>query len=599
MYMKKHFFIAAFLLYFSAEAQERLVRKALEKLKEGEYVSSLEYIRKYQYKEPQQPMGFYILSLWYVDTYNPSYNPDSAYSALVKSSDLYQLGESDKRVSGEDEFREYVKLLAGIPAFKDTIVELTYRYYDKVGTVDAYDYFSKRFKTTPQSALATRKSNHLRYLKAEEQNTLFAFRDFIENYPYADDIPKAWLGVYHLSFTMAVKRGTIDDFRQYIADYPSSPLVDSAWLQIYRLDYVRVERLNDIIEYENHLKTYPNSSYKELAIQNIHRLAAERAILINTPTSYSYFRQTYPDAIQIADIKAREEKVVWHSILLKEDKDLLLYYTSEFPEAANLHEAVQKLAHLIYPEFEDIDTEEGYDDFVSKYPNTEEASRAIVRISQIQYNKALEKYQENDYESALGFIDEAISRHRDSSIYHTLKARCHMMLDQLDEAIETYNTSLKMDSKSAQIYSERGFAYWRLKQLVNGDDLWDENGDKALSDFRACLRLDDRHGWSNYFMGTYFHKFTSDHRKALMHYRKALIAGIEEENLESNINELDEIIALEKSRADEKVVVEEVSLKRTMAPKVSTTNTTRPVNKKQYLPKETMERIQRAKTPKN
>jgi TolA-binding protein len=593
--MKSSLLLCLSMSVLFCNAQERLLRKAVELQAEGKFDASMELIRRYQGKEPQQPMGYYVEFRWYVDGSNPFYNPDSAFSALEKSRRLHATGENDKKVSGEDEFRDYVTLLPRLPAYRDSLVALCFDFYDRKGTVESYDYFARRFAGFPQSAVAKQKAYRLRYLEAERQNTLFAYRDFIEKYPEAQDVPKAWLGVYRLSYDLTVKRGTIDDYKRYISDYPRSPYVDSAWGRIHQIDFKRVEMLDDIEEYETHLKEYPKTPYRQAATRNIHRLASAKAKRINTPEAYRKFRMTYPDAPQVGEILELEEKSVWHSILVKEDKEALLYYVNEFPKSPNRRDAIVRLARLVYPEFEEINSEEAYLEFIENYPDTEEAMKANVRISELYFKKAVVSYNSNDYSEALTSLDAAISRYPESAEYHYLKGLLHMNMEHVADAVESFSIALQLNPLYAQAYYERGIVYWNMKDRDSEEGVWDENLEKAVADFQSCLRLSVGHGEANLIMAKYHQKYTYDYSKALNHLRKAQVAGVNDGNLVSNIGELE--ILVENERVANRSAAEEARRRKIEAGRVQAPQPKSPP-KKQYIPTETMDMIKRLKKSK-
>lgn len=96
----------------------------------------------------------------------------------------------------------------------------------------------------------------------------------------------------------------------------------------------------------------------------------------------------------------------------------------------------------------------------------------------IPYNDALNAYKNDDFESALRYIDEAIALKSDDARFYKVRGDILYDLNLKEEAIVSYSESIRLDPDSFDTYNNRGNAFMFLHRPEN-----------ALSDFNKTIEF--------------------------------------------------------------------------------------------------------------
>lgn len=96
----------------------------------------------------------------------------------------------------------------------------------------------------------------------------------------------------------------------------------------------------------------------------------------------------------------------------------------------------------------------------------------------IPYNDALNAYKNDDFESALRYIDEAIALKPDHARFHKLRGDILDDLNLTEKAIVSYSESIRLNPDSFDTYNNRGLALMRLHRP-----------EEALSDYNKAIEL--------------------------------------------------------------------------------------------------------------
>lgn len=164
-------------------------------------------------------------------------------------------------------------------------------------------------------------------------------------------------------------------------------------------------------------------------------------------------------------------------VLLKENRNYktalkllknLLIQSPEDKETLNLLSIIYSDTSMYNSEFNINKAENYFRKIMRLYPH----------YSQVYYNFGKHKQNILEYDSALFFYNEGVTRiPNDKQIYYNM-GFCSMQLENYMEAIDYFSQAISIDNSFLLAYHARAYLY----ELIN-------NQEKAISDWKNCLML--------------------------------------------------------------------------------------------------------------
>lgn len=149
-------------------------------------------------------------------------------------------------------------------------------------------------------------------------------------------------------------------------------------------------------------------------------------------------------------------------------------------------------------------TQSGGSDPASEAP-TEEAEETMPS----EYEKAVQAYRAEDYETALSTIQNAIAAHQATPQMFNLQGTIYQQMDEQNSAIESFTQAIENASNYADSYNNRA-----LSRQILGDEVG------AEADFRRAIELDPDLGLAYYNLGILLYS-RHDYEQAVTHLEKA------------------------------------------------------------------------------
>ena len=137
--------------------------------------------------------------------------------------------------------------------------EIAYRQAIEKGTIEGYNHFLAHYATSPHVVEITQLADKTTF--AQLDNTIEAYKQFIELYPQSALIEEAHNRIYRLAYAEARKAHTREAYVQLLADYPDHPMKEEAQSAIESFDYLSLTQQPTQYGYDKFLRDYPNSTY--------------------------------------------------------------------------------------------------------------------------------------------------------------------------------------------------------------------------------------------------------------------------------------------------------------------------------------------------
>ena len=94
-------------------------------------------------------------------------------------------------------------------------------------------------------------------------------------------------------------------------------------------------------------------------------------------------------------------------------------------------------------------------------PSTSDVAEGDIKKSEVLYQQALEKVKKGDLKAALEDYNQAIEANPQNSDAYSNRGNAYFLLKQPEEAMKNYNQAIKLDPELSRPYYNRGFLYQR------------------------------------------------------------------------------------------------------------------------------------------
>lgn len=281
--------VAVFSLLFTPSFAGKL-QKAFKALEVHDYFKARELFRKEVKKHPAA--AWYGLSVISGRANNPFYDLDSAYQFVVKA-DLAFTGTPDKE-------RVSIGVLGvshtSIQAQRDHIYEQAWNIAKGQNTVAAYKAYLDRYPAGTRAEEARSVMHHLAFQEARSANTAASYQRFIDGFPAAREVYEARTRLQDAVFEEATPQKDIASYTAFIKAHPENPNVRVAEDAIFRLSTPS----RTIAEYLKFLKTYPENHRVPDAWRSIYEVYS-RDLSVGTITRFIAEYPEYPFMEELVD----------------------------------------------------------------------------------------------------------------------------------------------------------------------------------------------------------------------------------------------------------------------------------------------------------
>lgn len=197
-----------------------------KQIEKGQYEKAYEKLDKQLQKDQSDCEVYYALFKYYYAKDNSQYNLRKAYENLTKVNNLIPQYDEKKQAKLRKNGYTFDHLRQEIVA----VTTDAYKQIEENPTISGHEDFLKFYDLAPQSLQNQAKiaRNALAYEAAEQVHSISAYKNFINKYPEAAQVPKAWNAIYQLDYAQADSIGTEQAYREHAERYPKSTMVDKA-----------------------------------------------------------------------------------------------------------------------------------------------------------------------------------------------------------------------------------------------------------------------------------------------------------------------------------------------------------------------------------
>lgn len=220
--------VALFLLVFISARAGKL-EKAFKALEVHDYFKARELFRKEVKKHPAA--AWYGLSVISGRANNPFFDLDSAYQYILKADLAFTASPDKERIT----IGTLGVSHTSIAAQREHVFERAWELARGQNTVLAYKAYLDRYPSGPRANEARAVLHHLAFTEARERGTAQAYQDFIEAYPGAREVYEARTRLQDAIYQEATQAKDISSFKAFIATHPENSNVRKAEDEIYRL----------------------------------------------------------------------------------------------------------------------------------------------------------------------------------------------------------------------------------------------------------------------------------------------------------------------------------------------------------------------------
>ena len=225
----------------------------------------------------------YGLSVVYGRDDNPFYQIDSAFKFITLAATKYPDLDSKTKVG-------YIELGLDSMAISMQVIHVDSLFYNAAtarNTLTGWQYFIDFHKAQPYLDNAIENRNEIAFNLAADTNTSAAYRNYVNQYPDADEIFEAGKRYNRLLYEEQTSEGRVRDFQRFIEENPESPYVSDAEYRVFEKATApgTLEVFRQFID-ENPLNENVNRAWRNIYALEVGELSAR---------SIAAFSMKYPD----------------------------------------------------------------------------------------------------------------------------------------------------------------------------------------------------------------------------------------------------------------------------------------------------------------
>jgi TolA-binding protein len=411
------------------------LKKAFKNLENGEYMAARAGFNEAKNNTGMKSAAYYGLAVLSAKDNLPGYDLFKAFEEIKIAQKAFPQMDAAVMKKIDDYFGKE-KLDAAAKNIDDQLFEFL-KSKKEESLVKRY---LNECKASAHYAEVVEYLNMLAFKKAESFNTELAYREFIENYPDASQVPEARQRIFDLAWEKADKENNTESYSYFIEHYPESPMLDSARTRLIKLEY-------------------------------------KKALRKGTDAAYLSFIHKYPDSPQAAELEKKREEIAYKKAKRFNTLNVYQKFIRDFPVSDYTPEIVLIRDSLAFLEARKINTDKAYLNFVNTYPNARQVPQAMELLGNMSFSYAeLQRMRERNrikelnIKSINAFRVSDIDSLIEISIEYDSSGNKLVEIHQpekgfVSKSICTYDTSNNMLTKkvyiNGKLQKESEFRYFR------------------------------------------------------------------------------------------------------------------------------------------
>ncbi|MBN1559113.1 tetratricopeptide repeat protein [candidate division KSB1 bacterium] len=190
-----------------------------------------------------------------------------------------------------------------------------------------------------------------KFQKAQEENTIKAYQEFVDKYPNSKFADIAGKKIASLAFEKAISSNTEQAFIEFIDKYPESELVVDAKKNVERIAFEQAAGKATEQACRDFIEKYPDSELVPDARKKMEKISFDEASRNNTKQAYKEFIAKYPGSELVEEAQKKIGAMLWKTIYVKKE---VLDYLAELEVKEKRKIAFYTFSRNPLSKFEDI-----------------------------------------------------------------------------------------------------------------------------------------------------------------------------------------------------------------------------------------------------
>ena len=228
-HFKKVLIYFFFLNLFTANAQFNPEKKAINKIKKGQWNSARKILNKSLRKDSLNIEALYSYSVLYFTPHYSRFNVDTANYYRFKTSNLF--ANADNKL--QERLKKFPLDSTVLANQKNKIDSAAFEKAKNIDTEDSYIHFLSHYPGANQTQQAIELRDEAAFVIALKGNTHFAFQNFLDKYPNSHRTQEAQDRYDKLLYSYETQNKTLEEFERFVNQYPASPFRSNAIQNIY------------------------------------------------------------------------------------------------------------------------------------------------------------------------------------------------------------------------------------------------------------------------------------------------------------------------------------------------------------------------------
>ena len=257
------------------------LEKAFKAIEVHDYFKARTLLRKQIKKHPAA--AWYGMSVISGRANNPFFNVDSAYQFILKADLAFSEAEDRERIA-------IGKVGVGhtaIQAQRTHVYDLAWEVTKGQNTITAYRNYLERFPSGSRGEEARAVMHHLAFQEAREVNTSAAYQKFISEYRDAKEVYEARTRMQECVYREGIGQKDIPSYVAFIKAHPDSPYARQAEDEIFKLS----TPTTTIPEYKKFIQQFPENHRVPDAWRSIYEMYTRDL----SPNTITRFIAEYPE----------------------------------------------------------------------------------------------------------------------------------------------------------------------------------------------------------------------------------------------------------------------------------------------------------------
>lgn len=265
----------------------------------------------------------FLYAQYYSSTLHPAHAIDSALFYINKCTNSFKQTNDAKRIKANT--KAQIDSNAIMLMRKNIELELYYR-TKKINSIEEYERVLKLpiYDTFIRSQFISSR-NSLAFTNANKSNDFYSFKQFMEQYPDADQAGEAKQMYEKLLFEHTIKVNTWQGFKAFIDEHPNTLYTDSAQKKYDLLLYNDYIQSNDNSKLYEYIVQFPKTPYRTLAESLLFK---RTCIHLYDDELYSFIKK-YPKANTYVD---KAWKYLYHYHTSDDNEQSYISFAQNNPE---------------------------------------------------------------------------------------------------------------------------------------------------------------------------------------------------------------------------------------------------------------------------